>query len=413
MFPVMLKQALILAGARSLQPGVPELLHELGYELTTTDGAADAIARLGAGGLDLCIVDLDLGEGEGAAAIMKARACQPAVTTIALTAHGSVAAAVAALRAGAAEVVAKPFSLSALEDAVRRATATWIEARRGWRTPGVAIIGDDPALRLALDRVEQIAGTEASVLVRGETGTGKEVIARLIHGVSARRAGPFVAASLGAKPESVVETELFGRRMAAADGGTLFFDEIGDMPRSVQARLLRVLQEREVVPTGGGAPIPVDVRVVAASRHDLQGMVAAGKFREDLYYRLDVLPIEIPPLRARRGDIPALADHFRAEINAREGRSVPGFALDVMRRLTCYHWPGNVRELENLVERLVVVAGTRMVVMGDLPSYLRTSLHPEVIDLRRRSAAGVIDDDSTDLRLLMRLVEKLRRRNVA
>ena len=209
-------------------------------------------------------------------------------------------------------------------------------------------------MRLVLDRVDQIADTDASVLIRGETGTGKEVIARLIHGASGRRTGPFVAVNMAAIPESLAEAELFGHvrgaftgadkprtgRMVAAHGGTLFLDEIGEMPQSLQAKLLRALQDREVTPVGGGSPIPVDVRVVAATHRDLEEMVADGAFREDLFYRLDVVPIEIPPLRARREDIPALAEHFRREVNAREGRSVPGFALDVMQRLVALRLAG-------------------------------------------------------------------------
>jgi transcriptional regulator with PAS, ATPase and Fis domain len=227
-------------------------------------------------------------------------------------------------------------------------------------------------------------------------------------------------------------------RLGAADGGTLFFDEIGDLPRGVQAKLLRVLQDRAVVPVGGGAPIPVDVRVIAATQHDLEAMVADGRFRADLYYRLAVVPIDLPPLRARREDIPALVEHFRSEVNAREGRRVPGFSADVMRCLAAYDWPGNVRELENLVERLVVVAGARLVTASDLPAHLRT----EVVDLDRNGldlpAQGVdlpillaeIEDRlilealarsrgdrgrAADLLRLNRtvLVEKLRRRNVA
>jgi DNA-binding NtrC family response regulator len=411
----MSKRILIVGDDPTLRPSLPNLMQTLGCEATVSTGAADAIVRLGSGRFDLCIVDLDMPAGEGAAVIMKARACRPAVSALALIAQGSVAGAVEALRAGAADVIAKPFHASALEDGLRRVTAATSEpAALGRRTPGVAVIGDHPAMRMVLDRVEQIADTDASVLVRGETGTGKEVIARLIHGASGRRAGPFVAVNLAAIPESLAEAELFGQvrgafsggdrarmgRMAAAHGGTLFFDEIGEIPRSVQARLLRVLQEREVTPVGGGSPIPVDVRVVAATNRDLEGMIADGRFREDLYYRLDVLPIEVPPLRARREDIPALAEHFRAEINAREQRSVPGFALDVMQRLSHYHWPGNVRELENLVERMVVVAGTRMVVMGDLPCHLRT----QVLDLER---AGMdLPAGGVDLQILLTEIEE-------
>jgi transcriptional regulator with PAS, ATPase and Fis domain len=320
------------------------------------------------------------------------------------------------------------------------------------RTPGVAVIGDHPAMRLVLERVDQIADTDASVLIRGETGTGKEIVARLVHGSSRRRSGPFLAVNMSAIPEALAEAELFGHvrgaftgadrarvgRFLAANGGTLFLDEIGEMPRAVQVKLLRVLQEREVTPVGGSESIPVDVRVVAATHRNLEEMIAAGTFREDLFYRLDVVPIEIPPLRDRRHDIPALAEHFRAEVNARESRAVPGFALDVMHRLCAYHWPGNVRELENLVERLVVIAGNRMVVMQDLPAHLRT----RVVDLE--SATTDLPQGGVDLRIFLTqleerlimqaldrtsgnknraaellgmnrttLVEKLRRRNVA
>jgi DNA-binding NtrC family response regulator len=314
------------------------------------------------------------------------------------------------------------------------------------------VIGDHPAMKLVLDRVEQIADTDASVLIRGETGTGKEVVARLIHGASVRRSGPFVAVNVAAIPEPLAESELFGHvrgaftgadkprtgRFVSAHRGTLFLDEVGEMPRAVQVKLLRSLQEREVTPVGGSESIPIDVRVVAATHRNLEAMIADGTFREDLFYRLDVVPIDIPPLRERRLDIPALAEHFRGEVNAREGRGVPGFALDVMQRLCSYDWPGNVRELENLVERMVVVAGSRMVVMEDLPSHLRTT----VVDLE--NATLDLPESGVDLRVLLAqleerliaqalertggnknraaellgmnrttLVEKLRRRNVA
>jgi DNA-binding NtrC family response regulator len=449
----MSNRILIVGADPAISTVVADLLEITGFEPTATSGAAEAIRRIGDGRFDVAVVDFELPDGDATGVVMKARACRPAVPTLALTAHGSVTAAVEALRAGAVDVVSKPFHTAALVDALRR-----VGVRKGrtptnsQRTPGIAIIGDHPAMRLVLDRVEQIADTEASVLIRGETGTGKEVVARLIHGASARRTRPFVAVNLAAIPESLAEAELFGHvegaftgadraragRLLAANGGTLFFDEIADMPRSVQAKLLRVLQDRALTPVGGGDAIPVDVRVVAASQRDLEGMIADGRFREDLYYRLDVLPIEIPPLRARREDIPALAEHFRAEINAREGRSVPGFALDVMQRLTHYDWPGNVRELANVVERAVVVAATRMVVMGDLPCHLRAHA-PE-----RGRAALDLPEHGVDLPILLdeiedhlidealsrsrgnrnraaellglnrtTLVEKLRRRNVA
>jgi DNA-binding NtrC family response regulator len=445
----MSRSILVVGSEPAITAVVVGVARAMGFGTTVATSAAGAIARLGTTRFVLAVVDLGLPAGEGAAVIMKARACRPGVSAVALTAHGSVTGAVAALRAGAAAVVAKPFHTSALEDAITR-VASGRAARRS--TPGIAIIGDHPAMREVLERVDQIADTDATVLIRGETGTGKDVVARLIHGASGRRSGPFVAVNMAAIPDALAETELFGNvpgafagapaarigRVVAADGGTLFLDEIGEMPRRLQAKLLRTLRDREVTPVGGGSPIPVDVRVVAATHGALDDMVADGRFREDLYYQLDVVPIEIPPLRARREDIPALAEHFRREVNAREGRSVPGFALDVMQRMSHYDWPGNVRELENFVERAVIIAGKRMVVSQDLPSHMS----PQVVDLERAArdlpmggvdlpwllteieermiseALGRAGGNRNRAAALLRLnrhtlVEKLRRRNVA
>jgi two-component system response regulator AtoC len=445
----MRKSILVVSNEPAIAAVVVGVARAMGFDAAANTSAAGAIARLGRSRFTLVVVDLGLPADEGAAVIMKARACRPAVTTLALTARGSVAGAVAALRAGAADVVSKPFHTSALEDAITRVTSD----RAGRRpTPGVAVIGDHPGMRLVLDRVDQIADTDASVLIRGETGTGKEVIARLIHGASSRRTRPFVGVNVAAIPDALAEAELFGHvrgafsgadvarpgRLVAANGGTLFLDEIGGMPKPLQGKLLRVLQDHEVTPVGGGASIRVDVRIIAATHCDPDALVAEGRLREDLYYRLDVVPIEIPPLRARREDIPALAEHFRREVNARENRSVPGFALDVMQRLSHYDWPGNVRELENLVERAIVMAGTRMVVMTDLPPHMR----PQVFDLEQAARdlplrgvdlpvllceieermisealgrAGGNRNRAAQLLRLSRatLVEKLRRRNVA
>jgi len=408
------KSILVVGNEPAITAVVVGVARAMGFDAATATTAAGAIARLGKSQFALVVVDLGLPAGEGAGVIMKARACRPAVSALALTAHGSVAGAVEALRAGAADVVAKPFHTSALEDAITRVASG--RARRR-STPGVAIIGDHPAVRLVLDRVDQIADTDASVLIRGETGTGKEVIARLIHGASGRRTGPFVAVNMAAIPDALAEAELFGYargaftdaedaragRMFAATGGTLFLDEIGEMSKSLQAKLLRALQDREVTPVGGRSPIPVDVRVVAATGQDLEALIAAGRFREDLYYRLDVVPIEIPPLRARREDIPALAEHFRREVNAREGRSVPGFALDVMQRLAHYDWPGNVRELENMVERAVVMARTRMIVAKDLPTHIG-AMGAQVVDLER--AARDLPMGGVDLPVLLSEIEE-------
>jgi DNA-binding NtrC family response regulator len=436
----------------SIHSGLLRLIRALGHEVVTAASVTEAAGRIHSQRFDLCLTDLRLSDGDGREVVREARAARPTVPVVALTEHGTVADAIDVLRIGAADVLGKPFHVSAVEQALARLLSAAPARARARVTPGVAVIGEHPAMRLVLDRVDQIADTDASVLIRGETGTGKEVVARLIHGASQRRGGPFVAVNVSAIPEPLAESDLFGHvrgaftgadkprtgRFVAAQGGTLFLDEIGDMPRGVQAKLLRALQEREVTPVGASEPVPIDVRVVAATHRDLEGMIAEGSFREDLFYRLDVVPIEIPPLRERRQDIPALAEHFRAEVNAREGRDVPGFALDVMHRLGAYDWPGNVRELENLVERLVVVAANRMVGLEDLPAHLR--MH--VVDFDR--ATLDLPEAGVDLRIFLHqleerliaqalertggnknraaellglnrttLVEKLRRRNVA
>ena len=403
----------------SIHAGLVRLIKTLGYEAVTVTSGSEAVALLRDGAFELCVTDLQLPGIDGHAVLKQARACRPPVATIVLSEQGTVADAVEALRVGAADVIAKPFHISVLEQAMVRqlasppaTSATW----RGRQTPGVAVIGDHPAMKQVLERVDQVAGTDASVLIRGETGTGKEVIARLLHGASHRRAAPFVVLNMAAIPEALAESELFGHvrgaftgadrartgRLVSANRGTLFFDEIGDMPRPLQAKLLRVLQERVVTPVGASEGIAVDVRVIAATHRNLEAMVQEGTFREDLFYRLDVIPIELPPLRERRQDIPAMAEHFRSEVNAREGRAVRGFALDVMQRLCSYDWPGNVRELENLIERLVVVSAGRMVMIEDLPPALRTN----VIDLE--SGNLELPASGVDLRtLLAQLEEKL------
>jgi DNA-binding NtrC family response regulator len=448
----MTKRVLLVDDDPSIHAGLLRLVRTLGHVADVASTGAEAAAKLRANPFDLCITDLQLADGDGRDVVREARAAHPPVTVVALTDHGTVSDAVDALRLGAADVLGKPFHVSVVEQALARLLGDVMPGAGHRPTPGAAVIGEHPAMRLVLERVAQVADTEASVLIRGETGTGKEVVARLVHGASGRRAGPFVAVNVSAIPETLAESELFGHvrgaftgadkprtgRFVAAEGGTLFLDEIGEMPRGVQAKVLRALQEREVTPVGASEPIPVDVRIVAATHRDLEEMIRAGTFREDLFYRLDVVPIEIPPLRERRQDIPALVEHFRVEVNAREGRSVPGVALDVMQRLGAYEWPGNVRELENLVERLVVIAANRIIVMADLPAHLRTNvvdLEKATLDLPLSGVDLRVFLTQLEERLILQalertggnknraaellgmnrttLVEKLRRRNVA
>jgi two-component system response regulator AtoC len=423
-----------------------------GRDIETAADAASAIARLSRNDVDICVTDLQLPAGDGLQVIEAARRLTPPVPVIVLTGSGGVRDAIAALRLGAADFLSKPFHVEALNESFLRVTEEASAAAPPHRSQRAALIGEHPAMRRVLERIDQIADTGANVLIRGETGTGKEVVARLVHTSSQRRAAPFVAMNMAAIPEALAETELFGHekgaftdagrsqsgKFRAAQGGTLFLDEIGDMPKGLQSKLLRTLEERVVHPVGGGEGVPIDVRLVAATHRNLEQLVADGDFREDLYYRLDVLPIELPPLRERRSDIPALAEHFRDELNAENGRSVPGFTPEVLLRLSTFDWPGNVRQLENTIERLVLTAGNRMIAIDDLPPALRG----DVVDV----SAGSLDlpESGVDLRMLLSqleerfidqallrtggnknraaellgmnrttLVEKLRRRNVA
>jgi DNA-binding NtrC family response regulator len=384
-----------------------------GRDIETAADAAAAIARLSRNDVDICVTDLQLPAGDGLQVIEAARRMTPPVPVIVLTGTGGVRDAIAALRLGAADFLSKPFHAEALNESFLRVTEE-AGVARAHRSQRAALIGEHPAMRRVLERIDQIADTGANVLIRGETGTGKEVVARLVHTSSQRRAAPFVAMNMAAIPEALAETELFGHekgaftdagrgqsgKFRAAQGGTLFLDEIGDMPKGLQAKLLRTLEERVVHPVGGGEGVPIDVRLVAATHRNLEQLVADGDFREDLYYRLDVLPIELPPLRERRSDIPSLAEHFRDEINAENGRHVPGFTPEVLLRLSSFDWPGNVRQLENTIERLVLTAANRMIVIDDLPPALRG----DVVDV----SAGSLDlpESGVDLRMLLSQLEE-------
>jgi two-component system NtrC family response regulator len=312
---------------------------------------------------------------------------------VVMTAYGSIEHAVEAVRRGADDYLSKPFERDALLLAVDRALRTRrleAENRRLREVPRDErrfgdLIGGAPAMQAMYRRVEKVAATDATVLVVGESGTGKELVARTLHRLGRRAGGPFVAVNCAAIPETLIESELFGHERGAftgahrrregrfeeAGGGTLFLDEIASMPLPLQATLLRVLQERRVTRLGGSGEVDVDVRVVAASNLDLPSLVREGGFREDLYYRLNVVPLELPPLRERREDVALLAEHFLADACARHGLEVRGFDAATLRALMEYSWPGNVRELANVVERLVLLAEDGATRADDLPAEVR------------------------------------------
>jgi two-component system response regulator GlrR len=292
-----------------------------------------------------------------------------------LTAHGSIPEAVEATREGVFGFLGKPFDAEELLAEIRRALS--LGGERGGTGEGWSdeIRTRSPAMQAVLDRAGQVAATEAGVFIRGASGTGKELLARAIHRASRRAEGPFLAVNTAAIPEGLLESELFGHRKGAftgaerdhtglfraADGGTLFLDEVGDMPAGLQVKLLRVLQERRVRPVGGSEDLPVDVRIIAATHRDLEAAVADGDFREDLFYRLNVVSLTLPPLAERREDIPLLAESFLAELAARYDRELTGFAPEALATLSEAPWPGNVRQLYNVVEQVVALATTPLV----------------------------------------------------
>jgi two-component system, NtrC family, response regulator GlrR len=363
------------AGLRTL---MKVRLEAAGYTVTLAEGGVEALARATEEVYELAIVDLKMEGMDGITLLGKLLGIHPTLPVIILTAHGTIASAVEATKKGAYDYVTKPFEpkdlLHRLEKAleVRRLKGE-VERLRSLlqeRYHFDNIIASSEKMQQILRQVAQIAVTDSTVCLYGESGTGKELIARALHVASRRASSPFVAINCGAIPEGLLENELFGHIKGAytgadrtqsgllhqADGGTLFLDEISELPLSLQVKFLRVLQEREFYAVGASQPTKVDVRLVVATNQDLSKAVAGGKFREDLYYRVHVVPIFLPPLRERSEDIPLLAHHFLAKFSQDMGKEVQGFASEALQRLMLYDWPGNVRELANVIERAVVLA---------------------------------------------------------
>ena len=383
-------RALLADDEPAMRRRVRVILADLGCEIVEAEDGRAAVDALGNGTFDLVVTDLRMPEVDGIGVLREVRARHKHVPVVVITASGRVADAVSAMKAGATDFVNKPFHEQELRDVLAAALSG--SSATGAATTGTgarlrasgSVIGDSQVMRDLLAQVERIGASEATVMITGESGTGKEVIARLLHGASSRAGRPFVPVNCGAIPEGLVESELFGHargaftgaverrvgRFVQADGGTLFLDEIGELPASAQAKLLRALQEREVVPVGEAKPVPVDIRIVAATHRDVEAMVNEGKFREDLYYRLAVVPIDVPPLRARAKDIPPLARWFLDLANARNRRHVT-IADEALAAMSGYAFPGNVRELENLVERLVVTDVDGVITVEDLPAKVR------------------------------------------
>ena len=360
---------LVVEDRESLRKLLDRALAAEGYQVVTAADGAEAIAILGRQPFDLVLTDLKLPGASGLEVLAAARAAQPPVATLVMTAYGTVAAAVEAMKLGAIDFLEKPVEI---EQLLRLVAAALGERREepSFRAPGVApIVGRHPRLRAALRLLERVAPTDSTVLLLGESGTGKELFARSLHALSPRAGGPFVAVNCAAIPETLIENELFGhergaftgadRRQAGrfeqAEGGTLLLDEIGELPLAVQGKVLRVLEERTFERIGGAQTLHANLRLVAATNRDLRQMVAEGEFRADLFFRLDVFPIELPALRERPTDIALLARHLAQGAGERQGRTAPAIADDALALLAEQSWPGNVRQLANLLERAMIL----------------------------------------------------------
>ena len=349
-----------------------------GYKVTAVGSAEDALAQLAAARPQLVVSDVQLPGRDGLALFDEIRARHPALPVILLTAHGTIPDAVEATARGVFTYLTKPFDGKALLEKIAQALALGAPAAvstggdERWRE---AIVSRSNCMAELLAEAKMVAASDASVLICGESGSGKELLAQAIHKASPRAAKPFVAVNCSAIPEALLESELFGHvkgsftgavanhrgLFQAADGGTLFLDEIGDMPPALQVKLLRVLQERSVRPVGASQSIPVDVRILSATHRNLDTAMAEGQFREDLYYRLNVVALTLPPLGDRREDIPLLANHFLAKLNEKYNKPLNGFAPDALKALATAVWPGNVRQLHNVVEQVCALATTPLI----------------------------------------------------
>ena len=386
----MKRTVLVVDDEQNMQAVMRMVLEEAGYQVLLADSGEAALPHMQNPNLDVVLTDLKMPGMGGEALVRRCRKELPNVPVIIATAHGTISSAVRSIRDGAADYLTKPFEPEQLEIAVHNAVKLRDILRENERlkaavaTRGRRLIGMSPAANRLMDEIRQVAPYKTSVLISGESGTGKELVARTIHELSPRAEGAWIAINCSAIPRDLLESELFGYvkgaftgatqnrsgRLEQAQGGTLFLDEIGELDPSLQAKLLRVLQEREYSPLGSDQVRAVDVRFIAASNRDLKARVAEGKFREDLFYRLDVYNIIVPPLRERREDIPLLVHTFLAELTAETNKPVAGITPVALEVLARYSWPGNIRELRNSVERAVLSCKGEYIDTPDLPATL-------------------------------------------
>ncbi|HEV2056044.1 MAG TPA: sigma-54 dependent transcriptional regulator [Methylomirabilota bacterium] len=393
------EHVLIVDDERAIQTSLRGVLEDEGYRVTAVGSAEEALARLADDAPDLVFLDIWMPGMDGLEALAEIKQRRPETAVVMISGHGTIETAVKATKLGAYDFVEKPLSLEKTLLVVERTLehARLQQQHRQLRERverGQEIVGKCAVIEELRQQIAVAAPTTGRVLIHGESGSGKELVARAIHARSTRAEGPFVEVNCAAVPEELIESELFGHERGAftgavarrrgkfelADGGTLFLDEIGDMSLKTQAKVLRVLEEQAFERVGGKETIRVDVRVITASNQNLQEQIGAGRFREDLFYRLNVIPIEVPALRKRKEDIPALVEHFIALFSAENGRRPKTIAAEALAYFLTYDWPGNVRELRNMVERLVIMAPRDVIGPENLPPPLRTRAEAEAGD---------------------------------
>jgi len=379
---------LVIDDEANLRKVLAAMLRRDGFDVTVAADGEQGLAEFHKNGADIVVTDLVMPKAGGMEVLRAVNAANPDVPVIIITAHGTVDSAVEAIKAGAFDYITKPYEQAELSAVIAKAAKAHDVAQRSVRADAkarAAIIGESPQLQDVFKIIDKVADTPSTVLINGESGTGKELIASALHGASSRRDKPFIKINCAAIPHNLLESELFGYERGAftgavtskpgrfelADGGTLFLDEIGEIPVEMQVKLLRALQEGEFERVGGIKTTRVDVRLIAATNRDLQAEIEAGRFRKDLYYRLAVVPIVLPPLRERRADIPMLAGHFVEKYNRKLNKKIESISDDAMALLQAYNWPGNIRELENLIERVLLFADGPSITAKDLPDPIR------------------------------------------
>ncbi|MBM4783343.1 MAG: sigma-54-dependent Fis family transcriptional regulator [Archangiaceae bacterium] len=393
-----MSRVLVVDDEANLRKVLAAMLRKDGYEVAIAENGEVAQAEFEKNGADVVITDMVMPKVGGLELLKAVHSTRPDVPVIIITAHGTVDSAVEAIKLGAFDYITKPFEQSEIKAVVAKAARTQ-EANQAHVPPEgrgrTSIVGDSPQVTEIFKIIDKVADSPSTVLITGESGTGKELVATALHDGSSRKDKPLIKINCAAIPKDLMESELFGYERGAftgavtskpgrfelADGGTLFLDEIGEVPIEMQVKLLRVLQESEFERVGGIKTTRVDVRLIAATNRDLAAEVEAGRFRKDLFYRLNVVPIHLPSLRDRRTDVPALVRHFIEKYNKRLNKKIEGIADDALVMLQAYPWPGNIRELENMMERVLLFADGPRIEVKDLPEPVRTSLQSAVAQL--------------------------------